>query len=146
MMAASVIGVALLAALLEICRRIGRNYDDSIAAQFQRTIAASAAAADQAPLKAVDTGVSGPRVVAFRASPLQQLVRAIIHAIIVAVAYILMLIVMSFNGYIILAVFVGAGLGKFLGDWKQVHIVVYEGGATRSQTTEETQPETVCCG
>ena len=40
-----------------------------------------------------------------------------IYAATVGVAYILMLLIMYFNGYIFFSVLFGAGLGKFLCDW-----------------------------
>ena len=46
----------------------------------------------------------GPQTVTLRASPLQQLVRAVIHTATFSVAY------------IIICIFIGAGLGKFLCD------------------------------
>lgn len=126
-MAASVVGVALLAVLLELCRRVGNAYDASLTAQFQRSVTAALATDSKSPLvDDSDKGNAGPRIVTMRVSPFQQLIRAIIHAITYSVAYIIMLLVMSFNGYIILSIFAGAGLGKFLADWMEVKAVVYD--------------------
>merc|ERR1711939_1032577 len=60
--------------------------------------------------------------ITFRATMLQQAIRAFLHAVTFGGAYIIMLLVMYFNGYIIISVFLGAGIGKFLCDWLVVKI------------------------
>lgn len=82
----------------------------------------------------------GLRTVVFRASPLQQLIRSFIHAISLGLAYIVMLLVMSFNGYIIICVIIGAGLGKFFCDWMTRPMVIDFGGAATG-----IEEPTVCC-
>lgn len=79
------------------------------------------------------------QTVVFRASPLQQLIRSLIHAVSLGVAYIVMLLVMSYNGYIIICVIIGAGLGKFFCDWMMRPMQVDFGGATGIE-----EPS-VCC-
>ncbi len=67
------------------------------------------------------------------------------HAIIVGLAYIIMLIVMSFNGYVIICVIVGAGLGRFLCDWTSRTILV--GGVDEPEGSAALLEEPgVCCG
>lgn len=69
-----------------------------------------------------------------------------------AVAYFIMLLAMYFNGYIIICIFIGALLGKFLCDWESYKFPV--GGQTAGgQGTTSTankggaQEElTYCCG
>ena len=68
---------------------------------------------------------------------MQQLVRAVMHAITLGVAYILMLIVMSYNGYLIISIFIGAGIGKFLGDWLEL---------TPGNAPQSDECATMCCG
>lgn len=64
-----------------------------------------------------------------------------------------------YNGYIILSIFVGAGLGKFLCDWLVVNVVVADGSACerRIGTSREgeggkmmdtgvPQEASICCG
>uniref|UniRef100_L7IY40 Copper transport protein n=1 Tax=Pyricularia oryzae (strain P131) TaxID=1143193 RepID=L7IY40_PYRO1 len=59
---------------------------------------------------------------------ISQFLRALLHAITFAIAYIVMLLAMYFNGYILVSIFLGAGLGKFLTDWLVVQVVVDNGG------------------
>jgi len=70
----------------------------------------------------------------FRPSVLQQAVRALLHMSAFAVAYIIMLLAMYYNGYIIICIFIGAYLGFFIFGWESVSL---------SGPTEDT---TVCCG
>ncbi|KAI1764627.1 Ctr-domain-containing protein [Hypoxylon sp. FL1150] len=149
--AASCIGVFVLVICLEFLRRLGREYDGFILRQFQQHVIAAQARASElegssccsdAPAPA-----PGPQVVTFRATPLQQLIRSIIHAAAFGVAYVLMLIAMAFNGYIIISIIIGAGVGKFLSDWMTAKIVV--GGGERQQTAKaasDLEEASVCCG
>ncbi|WVR04481.1 hypothetical protein IAU60_001484 [Kwoniella sp. DSM 27419] len=116
MFAASCIGVALLAVSLELLRRVARDYD--------RWITRS--------LTSVNMKHYRPR----RATPIQQLIRSILHVAQFGVAYLLMLLAMYFNGYIIISILIGAGIGKFFCDWLVLGVPV---------TTAEEDP-TMCCG
>lgn len=107
--AATCVGVVLLVVLLEALRRAGREFDDWIARGFP----AAAEVAETCP--AAERG-GAARAVTFRASPLQQFVRAVLHAATFGVAYIVMLLAMYYNGYIIICILIGARLGKFLCD------------------------------
>ncbi|KIW72662.1 hypothetical protein PV04_00840 [Phialophora macrospora] len=140
--AASCIGVALLAVSMEFMRRVGKEYDTAILAQFQRTVAARAA--DFKTPNSCEGRVSEPRFVIFRATPLQQLIRAVIHGVTFGIAYILMLLAMYYNGYIIISIFIGAGLGKFLCDWMVQRVPV--GGILAASTSHSSEEPTVCCG
>ncbi|KAH7313780.1 Ctr copper transporter [Stachybotrys elegans] len=142
--AATCIGVILLVIAVEFFRRVGKEYDALLMRQFQRR------AAMEAPALAARGCAGGIDDVAiktftFRASPLQQLARALLHAITFAGAYITMLLAMYFNGYIIICIFIGAALGKFLCDWLSVTIDLeaYTQGRAEAKGIEET---TVCCG
>lgn len=55
-----------------------------------------------------------------RATPLQQLFRVIMHMASTALGFLLMLILMSFNGYIFISVLLGHALGKYFCDWMTV--------------------------
>ncbi len=135
MFAASFIGVGFLVVVLETLRRISREYDEWILRGWQNRVA----------MIAVEKGrLAEPQVVTMRASPLQQLLRAVIHAIIVGVAYIVMLLVMSFNGYIIICVILGAGLGKFISDWMTRRIAIE--GKQEGAAVVHVEDQTVCCG
>lgn len=127
MFAATCIGVILLVMLVEFCRRLGKEYDAFLIRQFQRHVQGSL------------PPTPGP--VKFRATPLQQLVRAIIHALTFGGAYIVMLLAMYFNGYVIICIFIGAGLGKFFCDWMVVTVGI--DGDDKAKGIEES---TVCCG
>ncbi|KAJ2928450.1 hypothetical protein H1R20_g8647, partial [Candolleomyces eurysporus] len=132
MFAGSCIGVILLVMSVELLRRLGKEYDASLYRQFHRR-AASANSPDGSTLT-------------FRATPFQQLIRAFIHACAFGTAYIVMLLAMYYNGYIIICIFIGAGLGKFVCDWLVVKInsdtLLDESETTKPKGIEET---TVCC-
>ncbi|KAF2233890.1 Ctr-domain-containing protein [Viridothelium virens] len=72
-------------------------------------------------------------LVKFRPSAIQQVLRALLHMVTFGVAYIIMLLVMSYNGYIIICVLIGAFLGFFMFQWDSNTIAV-----TREETT-------LCC-
>ncbi|RMZ87811.1 hypothetical protein DV736_g4970, partial [Chaetothyriales sp. CBS 134916] len=107
--AASCIGVILLVVSVEVLRRVGKAYDKWLLADFQR----------QAAQRVVDPSVENNQWTgdneyhSFRYTPLQQLIRSVIHMTTFAVAYLIMLLAMYFNGYIIISIFIGALLGKF---------------------------------
>jgi copper transporter 1 len=125
MFAATCVGVILLVMVVELCRRIGREYDSFLVRQFQRQAAR-------------ETRVGR---ITFRTTPLQQLVRAVIHALTFGGAYIVMLLAMYFNVYVIICIFIGAGLGKFFCDWMVVIVGIDED--EKAKGVEET---TICCG
>lgn len=125
MMAASCIGAALLVVCLEFLRRVSHEYDAFLLRQFQRQLhAQETALAAAMPSNCCDgpTTTLGTQHATFRATGLQQLVRATIHGITLGLAYIIMLLVMHFNGYIFISIVLGAILGKFLCDWMVVKI------------------------
>lgn len=145
-MAASCIGVMLLTVSLELLRRLGKEYDAFVIRQFHSHAARLPKSSSGSGANG-ETGVQGPQTLTFRASPLQQLVRAVIHAVTFGVAYIIMLLAMYFNGFIILSIFIGAGIGKFVCDWLVYKVVV--GGEEQAGTDNNThavEEPTVCCG
>ncbi len=147
--AASCIGVVLLVVCLEAMRRLSREFERRVLqgwrnqAQAQVVDGSGIQKDDHSPLNGRGKP-SMTRAVMFRASPLQQLVRAIFHAAILGLAYAVMLLVMSFNGYIIICVLIGAGVGKFICDWMTIVISVTDGEDGLPQNTDE-EP-TGCCG
>ncbi|KIW17883.1 hypothetical protein PV08_05078 [Exophiala spinifera] len=142
MFAASCIGVVFLVISLELLRRISKEYDMSILRQFQQNTASQELANKS---RSTPEGCpSQPRVVVFRPSPIQQLIRAVLHAVTFGVAYIIMLLAMYYNGYIIICIIVGAGLGKFLCDWAPQKIPV--GTAFEQQGDAAEEGPTMCCG
>ena len=147
MFAASCIGVTFLVVILEALRLFGKKYDDWILQQFQARVDAIAATDKSAAYAPSSTTAGlppafGGQVVTFRASPLQQLGRAVIHAITLGVAYIIMLLAMSYNGYIIICIIIGGGLGKFLCDWMTRKVVLGKSFGSDSLGITEA---TVCC-
>ncbi|RWA14897.1 hypothetical protein EKO27_g147 [Xylaria grammica] len=145
MMAATCIGVFLLAIVLEFVRRVGKEYDQLVLRQFQQHVDAQAAMAKMEG----DCCSEGTRpvnqTVIFRATAIQQLIRSFIHAVAFGIAYILMLIAMAFNGYVIIVIIIGAGFGKFVCDWMTQKVVV---GATTAPLAKspENEEATMCCG
>lgn len=104
MFAASCIGISFLAIALEGVRRISRDFDAHLARQL-------------AALHIDDgwygSGLAAPR----RVSALQQAIRAALYMVLVGITYILMLVAMQFNGWVIISILLGAFVGKFLCDW-----------------------------
>lgn len=127
MFAMTCIGVMLLVVLVEFCRRMSREYDSFLTRQFQRQAA-------HATFAKTRVGESAT----FRATPFQQLIRAVLHAVTFAGAYITMLLAMYFNVYVIICIFIGAGLGKFLCDWMVVTVGIDVPAARMEETT-------ICC-
>ncbi|KAH6630756.1 putative high affinity copper protein [Chaetomium sp. MPI-SDFR-AT-0129] len=174
--AATCIGVILLVIALEALRRLGREYDERIQRGFgERARALAALADDEAETENGVVGAGGfrdevevdadgdgsssssrtraiargePRTVTFRATPVQQLVRAVIHTATFGVAYVVMLLAMYYNGYIIISILVGALLGKFLCDWLTVAVVVggESEGKVKGSGNGVLEEPTVCCG
>ncbi|KAI0205319.1 ctr copper transporter [Astrocystis sublimbata] len=146
MMAATCIGVFLLAIMLEFVRRVGKEYDHLILRQFQQHVESQAALARSQDDCCSEGPQMGNQTVMFRATPVQQAIRSFIHAVAFGIAYILMLIAMAFNGYVIIVIIIGAGFGKFVCDWMTQKIAV--GGATSSATKslESSEEATMCCG
>ncbi|KAG8407074.1 Copper transport protein CTR3 [Metarhizium acridum] len=134
MFAATCIGVILLVMLVEFFRRLGKEYDAFLMRQFQR----------ESARRYVDGTSFGPQVITFRATFLQQLTRSVLHALTFGSAYIVMLLAMYFNGYVIICIFIGAGLGKFVCDWLEVKMDV-DGGKEDKQIRGIEEPS-VCCG
>lgn len=152
-MAASCIGVALLVVVLEVLRLMGKKFDAMILAQMRRrghaVLAASAATSnldnEQARSRCRPAvAVSGTRrKVVMRVSPIQQVLRAVLYAVTFGVAYVIMLLAMYFNGYIIISIVIGAGLGKFLCDWLSCTIVL--DSEEEEPKAEGIEEPTVCC-
>ena len=144
--AVSCIGVVLLVVALEFLRRVGRVYDQYLIAQFGRQASRRAfeASANDSPC------TSSSAYQGYRYTPLQQLIRSIIHMTTFAVAYFIMLLAMYFNGFIIISIFIGALLGKFLCDWQTVKVPVSSTATRRAEETQELakgeQDLTYCCG
>lgn len=138
MFAVSCIGVALLGISLEFLRRVSKDYEESLQRQFQR----HAIAQLDDPLMC---GVP-PSVHTYRASPIQQITRAILHVAQFGVAYIMMLIAMQYNGYLIISILIGAFLGRLLFDWGQYRVVLGQTQEPPRKGTAVEEGATKCCG
>ncbi|KAK3298797.1 putative high affinity copper protein [Chaetomium fimeti] len=165
--AATCLGVILMVVVLEGLRRLGKEYDEHIQRDFAARVALIAnvpaagtgadgsASSSSCPAAGRNGGDGGdgetqaPRTVTFRASPLQQFIRALIHAATFGLAYIVMLLAMYYNGYIIICILIGALLGKFLCDWMTRTVVIggMENGSVKGgNTAAGVEEPTVCCG
>lgn len=142
MFAVSCIGVAFLVVALEFLRRLGKEYDAAMLRQFQRH--AAARTAESKTPGSPDACAREPTYVVFRPTPLQQVIRSLIHMAQFGVAYIIMLLAMYYNGYIIISIFLGAFLGKFLCDWGAQKVAL--GEAINGNDANGVNEATVCCG
>lgn len=128
MFAGSCIGVLLLVITLEALRRASREYDAYIIRSYQQSTSASTSppssanaleAASSEPNKGLASQSTTPLLQprSFTPSPVQQIVRALLHMAQFAVAYIVMLLAMYYNGYFIICIFLGAFVGAFVFSW-----------------------------
>lgn len=143
MFAGSCIGVVCLVISLEFLRRAGREYDSYIIRQARLRQSSTGALrqdtcdsnacpsaenesntpdpskqATAAAKSASIARVSAP----YRPSLLEHTLRSLIHMVQFAVAYIIMLMAMYYNGYIIICIFIGAFLGAFLFAWEPIDL------------------------
>lgn len=146
MFAVTCIGVAALVIVLEFCRRLGNEYDALIVRQFKRNLNARAAAVH---VPSVDSsgGYETP-FATFRATPLQQLIRSVIHAVVFGLAYMVMLLAMYYNGFVLISIIIGAGVGKFLCDWMVVKIpfAAQHDDMRGKNISHQIEEPSVCCG
>jgi copper transporter 1 len=165
MFAASCIGVVLLVVALEFLRRMGKEYDAYILRQYTRRAASLRHVSQQSytnsktnsayeynsdncgPDSACSPALPRQQSITFRASPAQQLTRGLIHAATFGLGYIIMLLAMYFNGFIIISIIIGAFIGKVLCDWMVVRLplVGHEAEGTNDEALGISEP-TVCCG
>ncbi|CAI7586183.1 unnamed protein product [Penicillium glandicola] len=88
----------------------------------------AAASAAAAPANAMrDVGIQRTErqealLAPYRPSFVEHFVRSLLHMVQFAVAYIIMLLAMYFNGYIIICIFIGAFLGAFIFSWEPVNL------------------------
>lgn len=70
----------------------------------------------------VTNGKNSDLVGPYRPSPIEQVIRALLHMVQFAVAYIIMLLAMYYNGYIIMCIFIGAFLGSLIFSWEPLSL------------------------
>lgn len=129
MFSGSCVGVVGLVLLLELLRRLQREYDRLIAQQAQQrklenesgddgyagedpphsAIPLLSEWAKSLPLPSRDSG--------YLPTAPQQAVRALLYTLQLAVAYTIMLLAMYYNGYILLSILIGAFIGSFIFSW-----------------------------
>jgi solute carrier family 31 (copper transporter), member 1 len=144
--AGTCIVVALLVLALEALRRVSREYDGDLARRPRPRRPASRAGPPPPPAGAAGAALSAagralsaaaagaPR--AFRDDPAAAAVRALRHTCQFAVAYLVMLLAMYYNGYVLISIFVGAFLGSFL----------FGRGPAAQGDGREAGEATCCCG
>ena len=130
MFAGSCIGIIGLVLLLEFLRRLQREYDRFIQPQ-QHSTSTNDDIRTSNPSKVdsngitistigndgVDTARRPPSTPRYVPTLRQQVVRAALHTMQFAVAYILMLLAMYYNGYIIVCIFLGVFIGFIIFSW-----------------------------
>ncbi|KZV84515.1 Ctr copper transporter [Exidia glandulosa HHB12029] len=119
MFAGTVIAIFFLVILVELVRRLAREYDRKIArdaAAFDARLMNSTAVGSDAKLAAVE---GAP--LATIARPIRQAVRSTLYMVQFGAGYMLMLLAMYYNGYILIfGIFFGAWAGHFLTAWDTV--------------------------
>ncbi|KAJ5327540.1 Ctr copper transporter family protein [Penicillium brevicompactum] len=143
MFAGSCIGVICLVICLDFLRRVGREYDAYIVRQARLRQSARvtdiATTCDDNACPGTEGEFSTPKTlnhatavasgafvapgpVSYRPSLAEHTIRSLIHMVQFAVAYIVMLLAMYYNGYIIICIFIGAFLGAFIFAWEPVSL------------------------
>lgn len=149
-------GLAFWAMLTEIVRRWAREYDRYIIADASEQLRSEKEKYpeefeqhERRTFFAMQNSQLGPRVpksrigrmlgsvfnptyvlhqhqMRLRPTLIQQIVRSILYAIQFTSAYLIMLVVMSFNAYVFISVVLGAMLGHFVASWDTLGAVPYE--------------------
>ncbi|KAG6157817.1 hypothetical protein E4U11_005056 [Claviceps purpurea] len=150
--AGSCIGVFLLTLVLELLRRSIKEYDRYLIRQHRSRHQTTSSATESTTgfatgsatppntkncAAAVSSITCGKAVPPFRPNALQQGVRAFLHLLAFFVGYILMLLAMYYNGYILLCIFLGAFVGAFIFQWEEL---------LGDEPTSAAQETTLCCG
>lgn len=142
MFAGSCLGVFLLGLVLEFLRRSIKEYDRFLIRQHTSKFNPVATAViDESINKTgvVETATAKCIAVpAFRPNVWQQGIRAFLHLLAFVVAYILMLLAMYYNGYLLICIFLGSFVGAFIFQWETLSIT--------GQQTSAASENTVCCG
>lgn len=140
MFAACCIGILCLAVSFEALGRVGRKYDKYILRQFQYAPLPSSDLEESTSTvehpskvhaKNIDVRLEGKTLRRFpspglylntgghfRPNLVQQVIRAGIYMIRFGVAYFIMLLAMTLNGYFILAILMGTYMGSFFLRWE----------------------------
>lgn len=131
MFAGSCIGVIFLVMSLTFLRRFHREFEIQIARSARTRITnATPRVSTQEDVGSESVTLRKNRIsdptsppampAAHRPTIIQQSIRALLHMIQFAVAYFIMLLVMYYNGYIIISVLIGSFLGYFAFEWEPI--------------------------
>ncbi|KAI2469529.1 Ctr copper transporter family-domain-containing protein [Annulohypoxylon bovei var. microspora] len=144
MFAGSCIGVILLAMTLESLRRSVKEYDRYLVRKNANNGPVAETRADSPKIDPPTTATVGPSssntctvATSYRPKVYEQAIRALLHTAQFVVAYILMLLAMYYNGYLIICIFIGAYIGSFIFQYEKL------GGGEQTSAAGEA---TVCCG
>ena len=139
--AGSCIGIAFWVILTEYIRRCSREFDRYIVREATKQIrnADKTKCGDiecRGPLGFLSRSKSGfSGRIRLYPTVIQQSLRALLYAIQFTSAYLIMLIAMTFNGYILISIILGALVGYFFSTWDTLGMVVIsENGDTNSQS------------
>ena len=130
----SCLGVVGLVLLLELLRRVQREYDRFISQQAQQRKLQNESGDDgyvdeDRPHSAIpllsDWAKSLPLPPSHSGhlpTALQQAIRASLYTLQLAVAYTIMLLAMYYNGYILMSILIGAFIGSFMFSWENTGV------------------------
>ncbi|EDU44637.1 high affinity copper transporter [Pyrenophora tritici-repentis] len=135
----SCVGIVLLAILIEFLRHAGKEYDGFIVAQHKKNSDGAGETMVHASSDRTKNSRMTTTAEVYRPSLVQQAIRTLLHTCQFAVAYIVMLLAMYYNGYFILCIFLGVYIGNFIFGWESFK--VGNNGEDRMQ-----ENVTVCCG
>ena len=134
MFSGSCVGVVVLVLLLELLRRLQREYDRFISKQaqqhrLQNEDGDNCYVDEHPPHSAVpllsDWAKSLPlpsRHSGYLPTAAQQAVRASIYTLQFAAAYTIMLLAMYYNGYILMSILIGVFIGSFIFSWEDIGV------------------------
>jgi copper transporter 1 len=110
---------------LEFLRRMAKVYDNHLIRQYQLAHPGRASSETKGLLPSIGSD-GGPPANAtrppFRPNMKQQAARATFHMLQFAVAYFVMLLAMYYNGFILLAICIGAWFGSFVFSWETINM------------------------
>ncbi|KAL1406278.1 copper transporter complex subunit Ctr4 [Vanrija albida] len=112
--AGSCLGVFFLCAAIELVRRLGREYDRRLVRAAAARAAPAPSPASETPPKVAAALVGGPGGGAFAPNWFQQVFRSVIYGSQFTAAFLVMLLGMYYNGYILISLFLGQTIGYFL--------------------------------
>lgn len=110
---------------LEFLRRMAKAYDNRLIRQHQLAYPGRPGSETKGLLPSIGNDES-PSANAtrppFRPNMRQQAARATFHMLQFAVAYFVMLLAMYYNGFILLAICIGAWFGSFVFSWETINL------------------------